>query len=67
MEGNFKDAPKKDPTGKDVGIEQAKDYAINRFICPKADCKTEQCKSCQANPYHLGMTCKEFKARSLLK
>jgi len=66
-EGNPKDAPKKDNNGKELKQEHAKDYATNRFICPTAGCKTEQCRSCQATPYHLGMLCKEYKDRALLK
>jgi hypothetical protein len=66
-EGNPKDAPKKDTNNNPVKPEHAKDYAVNRFVCPSAACKTEQCRTCQATPYHLGMTCKEYKDRSLLK
>lgn len=67
QEGNPRDAPKKDATGKEIKPEYARDYATNRFICPNSSCKTEQCRSCQASPYHLGMTCKEFKDRALQK
>jgi E3 ubiquitin-protein ligase MYCBP2 len=67
VEGNAKDAPKKDPQNNPIKPEHAKDYAINRFICPTSSCKTEQCRSCEASPYHLGMTCKEYKDRALLK
>lgn len=67
VEGNPKDAPKKDANNVAVKPEHAKDYAINRFVCPSGACKTEQCRSCEASPYHLGMTCKEYKDRSLLK
>ncbi|MCB0368689.1 MAG: hypothetical protein KDD45_04385 [Bdellovibrionales bacterium] len=40
---------------------------MNRFVCPTPSCKTEQCRSCQATPYHLGMNCKEYKERALSK
>lgn len=40
QEGNPKDAPKKDANGKDVKPEYAKDYAVNRFVCPTPGCKT---------------------------
>lgn len=57
-QGNPKDAPKKDTNNNPLKQEHAKDYAVNRFVCPSGACKTEQCRSCQATPYHLGMTCK---------
>eukprot|EP00828_Plagiopyla_frontata_P030567 TRINITY_DN398_c0_g1_i1.p1 TRINITY_DN398_c0_g1~~TRINITY_DN398_c0_g1_i1.p1 ORF type:complete len:379 (-),score=41.52 TRINITY_DN398_c0_g1_i1:179-1315(-) len=33
-------------------------YAENRFTCP--ECKTEQCKNCKVNPYHIGFNCEEW-------
>ena len=67
QEGSAKDAPKKDENGKPLTHEHAQDYAMNRFVCTSAACKTEQCRSCGATPYHLGMTCKQFKDRALMK
>ena len=67
QEGNPRDAPKKDENGKVLTPEQAKDYAMNRFVCTSGACKTEQCRSCGATPYHLGYTCREFKDRALMK
>ena len=40
QEGNPRDAPKKDAQGKDIKPDYAKDYAMNRFICPTSSCKT---------------------------
>lgn len=40
QEGNPRDAPKKDATGKEIKPEYAKEYATNRFICPNSSCKT---------------------------
>ena len=67
VEGNPKDAPKKDNNGKPLTAEHANAYAKNRFICSKADCKTDQCRECLANPSHLGKTCKEHKVHAEMK
>jgi IBR domain, a half RING-finger domain/C2 domain len=37
-----------------------KDYLTNRFRC--RDCHYEFCLSCKLSPYHLGMTCAEYKS-----
>ena len=36
-------------------------YVENRFKCPTNNCGTEQCKTCQASPYHIGVSCDEYK------
>lgn len=42
--GNARDAPPKDNNGKLLTESDKNHFAQNRFMCPKADCKTEQCK-----------------------
>jgi hypothetical protein len=51
----------KGPKGKILTYQQKKFYAGHRFKCRLRGCNTEQCKSCQASPFHLGFTCSEFK------
>ena len=36
-------------------------FVENRFTCPNSKCKTEQCRSCKAIPYHIGFTCDHWK------
>lgn len=60
VSGKPSDAPPKDNNGKPLTEEHKKHYAENRFHCTNPGCKAEQCKSCQAVPYHLGMSCKAF-------
>lgn len=36
-------------------------FVENRFTCPNSKCKTEQCRSCKAIPYHIGFTCDQWK------
>lgn len=67
MEGNPRDAPKKNEAGKVLNEADKKHYAENRFVCQKADCKTEQCKKCQSFPYHCGFTCDDFKKHAAMK
>lgn len=50
----------KAPRGKAITEAQKLCYVNNRFKCPNKNCKTEQCKSCKAVPFHLGFTCDEF-------
>ncbi|CAD8076897.1 unnamed protein product [Paramecium primaurelia] len=49
----------KDQQGKNISGEALINYANNRFICKQ--CKTEQCKQCNAVPFHIGMTCQQYK------
>lgn len=58
-QGNSKDAPKTDESGKKITKAHADHYAKNRFVCPNSLCKQEQCKVCHTAPYHLGRTCSE--------
>lgn len=65
MKGKPADAPKKTPLGKNIinkgkplGATMAKHYAQHRFQCPK--CRQQQCKTCKAAPYHLGLSCEEY-------
>ena len=59
VEGQAKDAPKKDKNGKVLSKKASEEYAKYRFVCPNERCKTEQCRNCKASPFHLGMTCIE--------
>ncbi|CAD8171033.1 unnamed protein product [Paramecium pentaurelia] len=59
--GNPKDLVK-DQQGKNISCEAQINYANNRFICKQ--CKTEQCRECKAVPFHIGMTCQEYKINS---
>ncbi|CAD8052967.1 unnamed protein product [Paramecium primaurelia] len=52
----------KDQQGKNINHEAQINYANNRFICKQ--CKTEQCRECKAVPFHIGMTCQEYKINS---
>ena len=65
--GNPRDAPKKNDAGKTLTEADKKHYAENRFVCQKADCKAEQCKNCQAVPYHCGYSCDDFKKHAEMK
>ncbi|CAD8082872.1 unnamed protein product [Paramecium sonneborni] len=49
----------KDQQGKSINGEALISYANNRFICKQ--CKTEQCRQCNATPFHIGMTCQQHK------
>jgi E3 ubiquitin-protein ligase MYCBP2 len=54
------DSNTKDEKGRKLTNEQAMNYVENRFTCLNSKCKTEQCRSCKATPYHLGYTCAEW-------
>lgn len=62
--GNPRDAPAKDTNGKALTEADKAHYAQNRFICPKPDCKAEQCKECKAIPFHIALSCKDYKSRA---
>jgi E3 ubiquitin-protein ligase MYCBP2 len=47
--------------GKQLTHDKLALYAQDRFKCPMKNCATEQCRQCGATPYHLGMTCDEYK------
>ena len=67
VSGNPRDAPKKNESGKALTQADMIHYAENRFICPKADCRSEQCKTCSSIPYHTGFSCEEFKKHAEMK
>lgn len=50
----------KDDKGRKLNKNQLKNYVENRYTCLNSNCKTEQCRSCSAVPYHLGFTCEEW-------
>ena len=55
----------KDEKGKLLSRQAAEHYASNRCRC--GFCRKDFCKSCQVMPYHLGMTCEEFKRHEIAK
>ena len=59
--GNPSEAPDRDNNGKPLSLFYKNLYAKSRFKCPNTKCRKEQCKDCGASPYHVGMTCEEYK------
>ncbi|CAD8101230.1 unnamed protein product [Paramecium sonneborni] len=58
----------KDPvTNLQLQQKYVEHYLNNRFMCFNQKCKTEQCKECKAVPYHLGLTCEEYKIKKSSK
>ncbi|CAD8181444.1 unnamed protein product [Paramecium pentaurelia] len=58
----------KDPiTNQQLQQKYVEHYLNNRFMCFNQKCRTEQCKECKAIPYHLGMTCEEYKIKKSSK
>ncbi|CAD8152124.1 unnamed protein product [Paramecium octaurelia] len=58
----------KDPvTNQQLQPKYVEHYLNNRFMCFNQKCRTEQCKECKAVPYHLGMTCEEYKIKKASK
>lgn len=56
--GDISSSPDKDASGELMSKVYRKMYSIDRFKCP--NCHQEQCKVCQASPYHLGLNCYEY-------
>jgi hypothetical protein len=50
----------RDNEGKKLSEEALTHFSEHRIRCNK--CSVNFCKTCNAQPYHLGMNCKEFKA-----
>lgn len=63
VEGSINDSPTITQDGTVISAENRKFYAQNRFICPNSRCRTVQCKSCKATPFHVGLNCREYKAQ----
>jgi E3 ubiquitin-protein ligase MYCBP2 len=61
-------ATKQSNLTKDAGLDnrplskEAQEHFVkNRFRCTSDACGANFCKSCNAQPYHLGFTCEEYK------
>ncbi len=50
----------RDEDGKKLSEEALAHFAEHRVRCNR--CSENFCKTCSSLPYHIGMTCKEFKA-----
>lgn len=50
----------RDEEGKKLSEESCVHFANHRVRCNK--CSENFCSRCKAHPYHLGMTCEQFKA-----
>jgi E3 ubiquitin-protein ligase MYCBP2 len=62
--GRPSDAPAKDINGHPLSQACKENFANNRFICPKPDCKTEQCRECKSVPFHISISCKEYRSKA---
>lgn len=66
--GNNQGLSLKDPhSGQQLSRELQRHYEENRFTCLNNACKLEQCRNCQAAPYHLGLTCEQFSIKKASK
>lgn len=57
--GKASDSPDRDSQGDVLKPIYRRLYAEDRFKCPFCSC--EQCKICEATPYHIGYNCAEYK------
>ncbi|KAL4460977.1 hypothetical protein ABPG74_016449 [Tetrahymena malaccensis] len=51
----------RDNNGQLLPPQLQQHYAENRFVCQNSECKQEQCRNCQAFPYHLGYNCENYR------